>query len=134
MVRTARRDRRGHQAQPDPRDRRAPPAQAWSSKARPAACLRGGVSKVTVDTAGGAAKVSVEFAMADAAGTPDHPADGQGFEFYVSKLVPATATKPRRGRASSTAPTGGTTTTPTKTLVPTSERGNTDAAVATLVT
>ena len=93
--------------------------------------LRGGVSKVTVDTAGGAAKVSVEFAMADAAGTPIILPTAKEFEFYVSKLVPATATKPATWQSFINRSTGGTTSTPTKTLVPTSERGNTDAAVAT---
>jgi OmcA/MtrC family decaheme c-type cytochrome len=87
--------------------------------------LRGGVSKVTVDTAAGAAKVSVEFSMADAAGAPIILPTAKEFEFYVAKLVPATATKPATWQSLINRSTGGTTTTPTKTLVPTSERANT---------
>ena len=93
--------------------------------------LRGGVSKVTVDTAGGAAKVSVEFAMADAAGTPIALPNASQFEFYVAKLVPATATQPATWQSLINRSSGGTTSTPTKTLVPTSERGSTDVAVTT---
>jgi OmcA/MtrC family decaheme c-type cytochrome len=89
--------------------------------------LRGGVSKITVDTAGGAAKVSVEFSMADAAGAPIILPTAKEFEFYVAKLVPATATKPATWQNLINRSTGTT----VKTLVPTSERGNTDAAVTT---
>ncbi|MDH5177016.1 MAG: hypothetical protein OEX15_10180, partial [Gammaproteobacteria bacterium] len=95
--------------------------------------LRGSVSKVTVDAAGGAAKVSVEFSMADAAGAPIILPTAKEFEFYVAKLVPATATKPATWQNLINTSSAGRSTAPTtKVLVPTSERGSTDAAVTTM--
>lgn len=89
--------------------------------------MRGSISQISIDRANGAGKLTVAFELKDAAGNPIDLPSGSQFEFYVAKLVPATADKPAGWqnlvqRSSGTA---------VKVLTPTTERGDTNPDTTT---
>jgi len=89
--------------------------------------LRGGISDITID----AGKVTVEFNITDQAGNPVTLATPTEFEFGITKLMPRTDLRPMYWQNLVQYSTGTDSATSAKVLRPSTERGSTDAAVAT---
>jgi OmcA/MtrC family decaheme c-type cytochrome len=89
--------------------------------------LRGGITDITID----AGKVTVEFNITDKAGNPVTLATPTELEFGIAKLLPSTALRPMYWQSLVQYSTGTDSATSAKVLRPSTERGSTDASVAT---
>jgi OmcA/MtrC family decaheme c-type cytochrome len=88
----------------------------------PAGDLTGTVQSITIDSAAGQ-KVTVTFALKDAAGNPVVGAEASEFDFGVAKLVPATTAKPASWQSYINRSTRGFSGTGQPVLAATQERG-----------